>query len=116
MTDTPAMRDVINRNFARVGRIDVVVSNAGYGLFGAAEELSDEQVNQIIATNLVAPIQLIRAVLPHLRGQGVGASSRSRRTVARSPSPATRCTTRRNGALKGLWSPSRRRSLPSASA
>jgi NAD(P)-dependent dehydrogenase (short-subunit alcohol dehydrogenase family) len=50
----------------------VIISNAGYGLFGAAEELSDEQVEHIVATNLVGPIQLIRAALQHLRAQGGG--------------------------------------------
>ena len=47
-------------------------NNAGYGLFGAAEELSDEQVVAIIATNLTAPIQMTRAVLPHMRKAGGG--------------------------------------------
>jgi len=70
--DTSALREVVERSFARFGRIDVVVSNAGYGLFGAAEELSDEQIEAIIRTNLVGSIQLIRAVLPHLRAQGGG--------------------------------------------
>ena len=50
----------------------MLISNAGYGLFGAAEELTDEQVSHIIATNLIGPIQLIRAALPHLRAQGGG--------------------------------------------
>ena len=50
----------------------VVVSNAGYGLFGAAEELTDAQVDHIIATNLTGSITLIRAALPHLRKQGGG--------------------------------------------
>jgi NAD(P)-dependent dehydrogenase (short-subunit alcohol dehydrogenase family) len=72
VTDTAQIRQVVERSFAELGRIDVVVSNAGYGLFGAAEELSDEQVDHIIATNLVGSIQLIRAALPHLRAQGGG--------------------------------------------
>jgi len=72
VTDTAAVREVTDRSFSSLGRIDVVVSNAGYGLFGAAEELSDEQVSHIIATNLTGPIQLIRAALPHLRAQGSG--------------------------------------------
>jgi NAD(P)-dependent dehydrogenase (short-subunit alcohol dehydrogenase family) len=72
VTDPAAVRDVVDRSFESLGRIDVVVSNAGYGLFGAAEELSDEQVSHIIATNLVGSIQLIRASLPHLRAQGGG--------------------------------------------
>jgi NAD(P)-dependent dehydrogenase (short-subunit alcohol dehydrogenase family) len=72
VTDTAAIREVVERSFARLERIDVIVSNAGYGLFGAAEELTDEQINHMIATNLVGSIQLIRAVLPHLRAQGGG--------------------------------------------
>ena len=72
VTDTAAIREVVERSFAQLGRIEVIISNAGYGLFGAAEELSDKQVEQIVATNLVGPIQLIRAALPYLRAQGGG--------------------------------------------
>jgi NAD(P)-dependent dehydrogenase (short-subunit alcohol dehydrogenase family) len=72
VTDTQAIRQVTSRAFAELGRIDVVVSNAGYGLVGAAEELSDEQIRQQVDTNLIGSIQVIRAVLPHLRRQGGG--------------------------------------------
>ena len=72
VTDSAAIRDVLDRSFADLVRIDVVVSNAGYGLFGAAEELADDQVEHIIRTNLLGSIQLIRAALPHLRAQGGG--------------------------------------------
>lgn len=70
--DTAAIRDVVDRSFAARQRIDVIISNAGYGLFGAAEELTDQQVRDIIDTNLLGSIQLIRAALPHLRAQGGG--------------------------------------------
>jgi len=66
------MRRVVGEAFADLDRIDVVVSNAGYGLVGAAEELTDAQVDRMIATNLPAGIQLARAVTPHLRAQGGG--------------------------------------------
>jgi NAD(P)-dependent dehydrogenase (short-subunit alcohol dehydrogenase family) len=72
VTDTAAIRMVIERAFAQLGRIDVIISSAGYGLFGAAEELSDAQIEHIVATNLVGSIHLIRAALPHLRAQGGG--------------------------------------------
>jgi NAD(P)-dependent dehydrogenase (short-subunit alcohol dehydrogenase family) len=72
VTGSAAIHEVVERSFAQLGRIDVIISNAGYGLFGAAEELSDEQVEHIIATNLLGPIQLIRTALPHLRAQGGG--------------------------------------------
>lgn len=72
VTDVASIRQTIDASFAEFGRIDVIISNAGYGLFGAAEELTDDQVNQMIATNLVGSIQLIRAAIPHLREQGGG--------------------------------------------
>jgi len=72
VTDAAATKAMVDRAFGAMGRIDVVISNAGYGLFGAAEELSDAQVEQMIATNLMGSIQLIRAALPHLRQQGGG--------------------------------------------
>ncbi|MBM0257431.1 SDR family oxidoreductase [Micromonospora sp. 4G55] len=72
VTDAAAVRSTVDRAFRDTDRIDVVVSNAGYGLFGAAEELSDDQITQIIDTNLFGSIQTIRAALPHLRAQGGG--------------------------------------------
>ncbi|OCJ07744.1 short-chain dehydrogenase/reductase [Rhizobium sp. AC27/96] len=72
MTDTTGIQRVVNKAFADLGKIDVIVSNAGYGLFGAAEEFSDEQVDHQLSTNLIGPIRLVRAALPHLRTQGGG--------------------------------------------
>lgn len=72
VTDTVAVRDVVDAAFAALGRIDVVVSNAGYGVFAAAEDLRDEQIEQMIATNLTGSIQLARAAIPHLRDQRGG--------------------------------------------
>jgi NAD(P)-dependent dehydrogenase (short-subunit alcohol dehydrogenase family) len=70
--DTEALRSVVERAATELGRIDVVISNAGYGVFGAAEELSDEQVASVLATNLTASVQLIRAALPRMRAAGGG--------------------------------------------
>src|SRR6266700_3603236 len=53
VTDKAAIRELVDRSFAVLGRVDVIISNAGCGLFGAAEELTDKQVDQMIATNLV---------------------------------------------------------------
>jgi NAD(P)-dependent dehydrogenase (short-subunit alcohol dehydrogenase family) len=72
VTDTQGVRREVDQVFAKMGRIDVIVNNAGYGLFGAAEEVSDEQVRHQIDTNLVGSIAVIRACLPHLRAQGGG--------------------------------------------
>ena len=71
LTDTAALRHTVTEAFG-TGRVDVVVSNAGYGLVGAAEEATDAQIERQIATNLLGSMQLIRACLPHLRRQGGG--------------------------------------------
>lgn len=72
VTDVPAIHATVDAAWARHDRIDVVMSNAGYGLFGCAEELTDAQIDHIVATNLVGSIQLIKSALPHLRAQGGG--------------------------------------------
>ena len=72
LTNTPAIRATVSEAFQRVGRIDRIVSNAAYALFGAAEELSDAQIDHQIATNLTGSIQLIRTMIPYLRAQGGG--------------------------------------------
>ena len=72
VSDTDSVRRVMDRAFAELGRIDVIVSNAGYGLFGAAEEVTDAQIRYQIDTNLLGSIAVIRACLPHLRAQGGG--------------------------------------------
>ena len=72
VTNGPRLRDVVDEAFAVFGRIDVVVANAGYGLFGAAEEVTEEQIEQELDTNLLGPIRSMRAALPHLRAQGGG--------------------------------------------
>ncbi|MBB4017993.1 NAD(P)-dependent dehydrogenase (short-subunit alcohol dehydrogenase family) [Chelatococcus caeni] len=72
LKDPASVRAAVDRAFGTVPRIDLVVSNAGYGLLGAAEEASDAQVRDIIDTNLIGSITLIQAALPHLRSQGGG--------------------------------------------
>ena len=72
VTDVGAVHNTVDAAFEKHGRIDVIVSNAGYGLFGAAEELTDAEVDHIIATNLTGSIALIRSALPYLRKQESG--------------------------------------------
>ncbi|KMZ54600.1 SDR family oxidoreductase [Dorea sp. D27] len=72
VTEIAAIHKFVDDSFQTHSKIDVIVSNAGYGLFGCAEELSDDEINHIIATNLTGSIMLIRDSLRHLRTQGGG--------------------------------------------
>ena len=69
LAETHSITSAVESAFQRYARIDVIVSNAGYGLFGAAEEVSRAQIDRQIATNLTGSIHLIRAALPFLRRQ-----------------------------------------------
>jgi NAD(P)-dependent dehydrogenase (short-subunit alcohol dehydrogenase family) len=57
---------------AHFGKIDVLVNNAGFGIAGAAEAYTREQVRSQLETNLYAPIEITRAVLPYMRRQRSG--------------------------------------------
>jgi NAD(P)-dependent dehydrogenase (short-subunit alcohol dehydrogenase family) len=57
---------------ARFGRLDVVINNAGYGLFGAIEEISEKQARDQIETNLFGALWVTQAALPIMRAQGSG--------------------------------------------
>ncbi|MEU4107405.1 SDR family oxidoreductase [Streptomyces sp. NPDC027717] len=72
VTDTAQVDRVVADAFADLGEIDVVVNNAGYGVFASVEEATDEQIRRVIDTNLLGSIRVIRAALPHLRAQGHG--------------------------------------------
>jgi NAD(P)-dependent dehydrogenase (short-subunit alcohol dehydrogenase family) len=72
VTDAAAARDVVQQAVSRFGRIDVIVNNAGFGYVGAIEELTDEQLREQLAVDLLGVINVTRAALPHLRKQRAG--------------------------------------------
>jgi NAD(P)-dependent dehydrogenase (short-subunit alcohol dehydrogenase family) len=103
VTDTGQMRRVVAEAFTDLRRVDVVVSSAGFGVSGAAEDLTDAQVEAMIATNPTASIQLARAVVPYLRGQGGGRLLQLSSMGGHIASPPSRCTTRPSGASEGFY-------------
>jgi NAD(P)-dependent dehydrogenase (short-subunit alcohol dehydrogenase family) len=72
VNDRAAVFDAIQKGHEKFGRLDVVVNNAGYGQFGAVEELSEAEVRAQIETNLFGAIWVTQAALPILREQGSG--------------------------------------------
>jgi len=57
---------------ARFGRIDILANNAGYGLLGAVEEATAEEIEKIYATNVFGLLKVTRTVLPYMRRQRAG--------------------------------------------
>jgi NAD(P)-dependent dehydrogenase (short-subunit alcohol dehydrogenase family) len=72
VTDTESIRAAVDAALATFGRIDVLVNNAGHGLIGTLEELSDEQTRAVLETNVFGVLAVTRAVLPHMRKRGHG--------------------------------------------
>src|SRR5919197_3930855 len=72
VADAEQTRAAIAAAVDAFGRIDVVVNNAGYGLFGALEELSDDELRRQFETNVFGVLNVTRAVLPVLRRQRSG--------------------------------------------
>jgi NAD(P)-dependent dehydrogenase (short-subunit alcohol dehydrogenase family) len=70
-SDTQA-REAVRAGVERFGRVDVLLNNAGYGLIGAIEESSGEEVERIFRTNVFGLLNVTRAVLPQMRAQRAG--------------------------------------------
>jgi len=72
ITDAQQIQSALQKAQGAFGQIDVLVNNAGYGLIGALEEVSDEQIRRNFETNVFGTIAMIRAILPVMRQQGRG--------------------------------------------
>jgi NAD(P)-dependent dehydrogenase (short-subunit alcohol dehydrogenase family) len=72
VNDKAAIDAAVKQAHERFGRLDVVINNAGYGLFGAIEEVTEEQARAQIETNLFGPLWVTKAVIPIMREQGSG--------------------------------------------
>ncbi|MBD2757487.1 SDR family oxidoreductase [Spirosoma validum] len=71
VTDPVSIESTVQRAIT-VSAVDVVFNNAGYGLIGALEAVSDEQITQLVNTNLLGVIRVTKAFLPHLRAKKSG--------------------------------------------
>jgi NAD(P)-dependent dehydrogenase (short-subunit alcohol dehydrogenase family) len=72
VTSHDAAFAAVRQAHERLGRLDVVVNNAGYGLSGAVEEVSEEQARRQIEVNVFGALWVTQAALPIMRAQGSG--------------------------------------------
>lgn len=104
LADGDAAEAAVGQAFALAGRIDVIVNNAGYGLLGAVEQASDDEVARLFAVDVFAPFRIVRAALPRLRDQGAGHIVNITSIAGRAPGAGSGLYAAAKHALEGLSS------------
>lgn len=87
VNDRASIESALARAMKEFGQIDVLVNNAGYGLMGAFETLSVEQIQRQFDTNVFGMMEVTRAVLPHFRQRNAGLLINVASMVGRVPLP-----------------------------
>ena len=102
VTDPSNVSNAVAEGIARFGRIDVLVNNAGIGLFSALEATPDEVIRQVFETNTFGVMAVTRAVVPHMRERGSGTIVNVTSSVGIAPMPLVAAYTASKYAIEGF--------------
>ena len=72
LTDREAVRNVVDAAIARFGHVDVWINNVGRGISRNPSELTDEDVDEVMRTNVMTALYGMQEILPHFRERGSG--------------------------------------------
>ncbi|HEY9398693.1 MAG TPA: SDR family oxidoreductase [Nitrososphaeraceae archaeon] len=100
--DDESVRTAIQRIISDSGRIDILINNAGYGMFGPIEEISVEDIKEQFETNFFGTIRLIKAIVPIMRKQRNGTIVNISSVVGRFGVPLNAAYVSSKFALEGL--------------
>lgn len=102
VTNLNSISDAIAKGIARFGKIDVLVNNAGIGLFGAHEVTPDETIRQVFETNTFGVMRANRAIVPHMRERGSGTIINVTSSAGIAPMPMVAAYTASKYAIEGF--------------
>lgn len=102
VTDPQTISAAIAQSIARFGAIDVFVNNAGIGMFGAHEAVTDDVVRSVFETNTFGVMAANRAIAPHLRERGTGTIINVTSSVGIAPMPLVAAYAASKYAIEGF--------------
>lgn len=102
VTDVASITRAISEGIVRFGKIDAVVNNAGIGLFGAHEAISDEVIRQVFETNTFGVMAVNRAIIPHMREHHSGTIINVTSSAGIAPMPMVAAYTASKYAIEGF--------------
>lgn len=112
VNQSEAAQKLVQRIEKETGRVDVLINNAGYGLYGAFEELTDAQFRAQMETNFFAAANLMRAVLPGMRAKRRGIIANVTSILGRMTIPTGSAYTSSKYALEALTEAVRAETAP----
>jgi NAD(P)-dependent dehydrogenase (short-subunit alcohol dehydrogenase family) len=102
VTDPNSISGAVAEGITRFGQIDVLVNNAGIGLFSALEATPDEVIRQVFETNTFGVMAVVRALVPHMRQRGSGTIINVTSSVGNAPMPLVAVYTASKFAIEGF--------------
>lgn len=102
VTDPNSVATAVASGIARFGQIDVLVNNAGIGLFSAFEATEIDVIRQVFETNTFGVMSVSRAVVPHMRERGSGTIVNVTSSVGIAPMPLVAVYTASKYAIEGF--------------
>lgn len=102
VTDPDSVSNAIAESIVRFKEIDVLVNNAGIGLFSALEATPDEVMRHVFETNTFGVMSVARAIVPHMRERGSGTIVNVTSSVGIAPMPLVAVYTASKYAIEGF--------------